>query len=100
MKSCPKCNSSHTKTGKYCSRSCANSRGPRTEEFKTQVRSALADFVPWNKGISNVQLIPQSCIICGTTFSKKYSKKKTCSISCKNEYLKIRVKGKSGGYWY
>lgn len=44
-KDCPKCGKSHTKNGKFCSRSCANSRGPRSEETKAKtsrsVRAAL-----------------------------------------------------------
>ena len=34
MKTCPKCNNIHSKDGTFCSRSCANSRGPRSLEFK------------------------------------------------------------------
>lgn len=39
---CPKCQSIHQNKGKFCSRSCANSRGPRTSEFKIQVRKKLS----------------------------------------------------------
>lgn len=41
MKICPKCKAEHNKPGIFCSRPCANSRGPRTEEFKQQVRAKL-----------------------------------------------------------
>lgn len=41
MKICPKCGFEHSKSGKFCSRSCANSRGPRTEAFKITVSEKL-----------------------------------------------------------
>ena len=34
MKYCPKCNAEHSKQGIFCSRQCANSRGPRSEDTK------------------------------------------------------------------
>jgi len=40
-KLCPKCNQPHQKLGIYCSRPCANSRGPRSEEFKSKVSKKL-----------------------------------------------------------
>ena len=46
MKKCPKCNKDHEKPGKFCSRSCANSRGPRTEDFKRKVSEKLSG---WNR---------------------------------------------------
>lgn len=46
MKPCPKCEQLHTKPGTFCSRACANSRGPMSEETKAQrsdlVRQHLA----------------------------------------------------------
>ena len=41
MKICPKCGVEHIKSGTFCSRACANSRGPRSDEFKTKVRQKL-----------------------------------------------------------
>ena len=40
-KICPKCHTSHTKSGVFCSRTCANSRGPRTDDFKQKVSAKL-----------------------------------------------------------
>lgn len=34
MKQCPKCNTSHVKPGKFCSRTCANSRNWSSEQKK------------------------------------------------------------------
>lgn len=43
MKVCPKCNSEHEKSGKYCCRSCANSR-IFTEKSKEKKRKSNLDF--------------------------------------------------------
>ena len=44
-KICPKCNHPHQKDGTYCTRHCANSRGPRTEKFKISVANKLTKTV-------------------------------------------------------
>ena len=49
MKICPKCNTEHYKQGKFCSRSCANSR-TWSEEDKHKKRIAALGNEPWNKG--------------------------------------------------
>jgi len=41
MKLCPKCNNDHSKPGIFCSRICANSRGPRSEEIKQKISRKL-----------------------------------------------------------
>lgn len=41
MKVCARCGGEHEKRGLFCSRSCANSRGPRSDEFKALVSSKL-----------------------------------------------------------
>ena len=43
MKKCPKCDCNHEKSGKYCSRSCANSR-VFTEETKQKKRESGLEF--------------------------------------------------------
>jgi 5-methylcytosine-specific restriction endonuclease McrA len=53
MLQCLKCKTSHNGlfgSGKYCSKSCANSRGPRTEDFKKLVSKKLTGVLPWNTG--------------------------------------------------
>jgi 5-methylcytosine-specific restriction endonuclease McrA len=53
MLECLKCKNTHDGlfgSGKYCSRSCANSRGPRTEEFKKTVSQKMTGVLPWNVG--------------------------------------------------
>lgn len=42
MQQCPKCKKPHKKPGKFCSRSCANSRGTRSSEFKRKVKETWA----------------------------------------------------------
>jgi hypothetical protein len=72
MKTCPKCQSQHTKSGVYCSRSCANSRGPRTDDFKYKVRNKLRTTF-------------NNCITCGKLTS---GRRKTCSDICLHAHQK------------
>jgi len=81
MKTCPKCNLSHTKTGTYCSRPCANSRGPRSNEFKEAIRLKLRkNFF--------------TCIMCGVLTVKR---RKTCSETCLKSFNKTKVPPKTPG---
>ena len=47
MKICPKCSETHTKPGKFCSRSCANSR-TWSEESKKKRGDSLKEFIKSN----------------------------------------------------
>jgi 5-methylcytosine-specific restriction endonuclease McrA len=44
MKVCPKCNSKHGKSGKYCSRKCANSRTWSEDDKKKKAESVRKTF--------------------------------------------------------
>lgn len=93
MKTCLKCNAEHNKSGKFCSRSCANSRGPRTEDFKQKVRKALTGRIGHssNKGKYFVERISTYCMGCGGEFvSKVTESRKYCSNECWHNH--------SGGY--
>jgi hypothetical protein len=87
MKTCPKCEIEHSNNGKFCSRSCANSRGPRTEDFKISVRNKLLGKVGLpniNKGKYLVERISVSCLHCNTNFITKASEpNKYCSNICR-----------------
>ena len=105
MTNCPKCQSLFNPQGKwgpkkFCSRSCANSRGPRTEEFKKQNRErALANPKGWALNPTNTNgslaikakwdLLKSTitCKECSKVFEVPYSKRnrKYCSISCSNK---------------
>lgn len=102
---CPKCQTlfdPKTKWGfkKFCSRSCSNSRGPRTETFKQNARVfALANPKGWASNPSNVHgtkaiqdkwnLLRQTlkCHECSNEFTVPYSQRnrKYCSVSCSNK---------------
>ena len=83
MKHCPKCEQKHEKPGMYCSRSCANSRGPRTDEFKTSMKLRFSK--------SEERL----CEICGSTFTTlPCRKKRSCSKECRIELDRRAKKGK------
>ena len=53
MLKCLRCSKEHNGSfgsGKYCTIQCANSRGPRTDDFKKTVSEKLAGVLPWNTG--------------------------------------------------
>ena len=94
MKTCPKCKTEHNKPGIFCSRTCANSRGPRTEEFKKIVRKKLSGRqgpCSPSKGKYLVDRISMNCLTCDNIFLTKITEpKKYCSNKC--------WKVQSGGY--
>lgn len=55
MKICPKCNKPHSKSGIYCSRSCANSR-QWSEESKKKRGETLKEFIANNPSWKENQL--------------------------------------------
>jgi len=90
---CEKCNKPHDGTygtGRFCSRSCANSRGPRTQEFKDAVSKKLKGVPtgrsPLNKGKFKVKAIvyeTRKCVGCGIEFTvKPTSVNLYCSPKC------------------
>lgn len=83
MKTCPKCQITHTKSGLFCSRSCANSRGPRSDEIKTRIRNKLRKTF-------------NQCLVCGIITQKQ---RKTCSPECLIKLNKTKTPPKHpGGY--
>lgn len=99
LHNCPKCNkefNAWSKWGlkKFCSRECANSRGPRSDEFKKLVSKKLSGRKGKpnpNKGIHRSTSINKACPCCGKDFLTSLSKKrKYCSDSCRKQ--------RSGGY--
>jgi hypothetical protein len=84
MKNCPKCKVEHSKHGMFCSRSCANSRGPRTEEFKQLVRAKLKGVSPASKGKYLVERVSRTCQSCSISFITKINSNNLfCSPSCR-----------------
>ena len=84
-KMCPKCGIEHSKAGKFCCRSCANSRGPRNEDFKRKVRSKLLgkQTAVRNTGKRKWKVI--QCESCGTSREVREGQR-FCSISCVNDF--------------
>ena len=84
-KICPKCNIFHTKTGKYCSRKCANSR-IITEEHKLKIASALKNFYMTDDGEklrSHLSLVNTDCTHTNETrqkISSSVSKSRTPEV--------------------
>jgi len=106
-KICPKCSTTHSKSGIFCSRTCANSRGPRTDEFKETVRNkargkTVSDASTVKRILTRGQTVRYLChntlcTVCNTDTGTKH--RKTCSQSCRNKYLKIlsQANPKCGG---
>lgn len=93
---CPKCQISFIKklrpyeTNKifFCSRRCANSRGPRSQETKDKISSALKQ-----------PEIASYCIVCKNLTTNK--RRKTCSRKCQNKLVEDGIHKslkKMGGY--
>lgn len=93
--SCPSCSKifnaykPRNKIRKFCSRSCANSRGPRTEEFKAKLRKKLTGLkhsdearyrISIGKGGTGSPKQITTCIVCGKS-TGSFSRK-TCSVEC------------------
>jgi len=89
MKTCPKCSIDHSKSGKFCSRKCANSRSwSDNDKLK---KSKSADKSTKVKKATYINNICQ----CGKEFNfLPYRPKKYCSVECSNNF----VKRPSGGY--
>lgn len=91
MKVCPKCNSEHEKNGTYCSRLCANSRGPMSEEAKdsrrTWAKTNRVGFLKNSLTQEEYSLKPKACVTCGQGISwdsvlGRTPLRKTCSDDC------------------
>lgn len=102
---CYKCNKEHNGlfgSGKYCSKSCANSRGPRSEEFKQKIRKKLKGKEPSNKGKEMLKREIRFCPTCNGEFRVPISSRKIyCSGKCNpawGGYREGSGKAKSGYY--
>lgn len=78
----------------FCSRSCANSRGPRSEDFKEKVSSKLSGRI-----IS--ERITKTCEECGKDFEITISneQQKSCSPECRKN-LRYKTVDKEGLAYY
>lgn len=79
IKICPKCFSNHSKNGLFCSRSCANSRGKRTEDFKNKVRKKLLGRKKEVKYFKPRHIV--YCFICGKSIETTKIVRMTCKSS-------------------
>jgi len=94
MKTCEKCSKVHNGSfgsGRFCSRSCANSRTFSNESIEKKRQAALKS-PPWNKGKSRTYT--KVCVTCNKKFSYVgWSNRKTCSSECA-----VHAPGRNGGY--
>lgn len=89
MKYCPKCNTEHSKQGTYCSRQCANSRGPRSGNTREKQSIANKKYA-----YDNADLVEQRSIAGTATRKEKYPALPRGLCSMCNKVLDI--KNKSG----
>ncbi len=87
MKVCPKCGASHEKPGVFCSRTCANSRGPRTEDFKRKVSEKLTGQVSPLLGSGLNPMMKKECLWCCSEYSGRKDRK-YCSKFCFDDFCK------------
>lgn len=91
MKQCPKCGVEHVKVGAYCSRKCANSRGPRSDNFKKTVSEKLSGqkrLKPHGGVMSYCKVAWMNCLICDRLFgtrSRGKGSRTLCSDLCIKE---------------
>jgi len=107
MKKCIRCNKEHDGTfgsGKYCSRSCANSR-TFSEESKKKKSKANKNQIPWNKG-KKWSFVISKCLQCGEDIEHRISSPRKyhqeCWLKASGGYRRGSGIGKSGwykGYW-
>lgn len=82
-KICPKCGNIHNKPGKFCSRSCGNSRS-WTEESKRKLSEKLKGVPqPNNHGRGLKPRIEKFCLTCnGSFFATEKNGRKYCCKEC------------------
>ncbi len=91
---CPKCGlpkSYEKRNNKFCSRRCANSRGPRSEEFKRNLSEKIKSMNP------HIQTVEKTCPVCKNNYKTRKATQKFCSRECNriNNLQKINGSKKS-----
>lgn len=100
FKNCPKCNTQHSKSGTFCSHSCANSRTFSAETNLLKSKSAKASKkVAAAREAKLGPKIQKICPICNIQFevNPSSSHRILCSRKCFNNGFKSNTKNK-GGY--
>lgn len=94
-KRCPKCNEPHTKSGIFCSRSCANSRKwSNADKLKKSISAKKSNKVKEaNKNKGMLDRITKKCMICKCDVNVIITDKRnnlTCgSYDCKKEQTRL-----------
>jgi hypothetical protein len=91
---CERCNKKHDGlfgTGRFCSKSCANSR-TLNKITKRKISKKLKNNIPWNAG--KQKTYNKICTVCKNKFVIiGWNKRKTCS-----KYCEYHAPGRNGGY--
>jgi len=91
---CPKCGLPKTfekRNNQFCSRKCANGRGPRSEYTKRKISEKIKSMN------LHIQTIEKTCPICKNNFKTRKATQKFCSRKCNtiNNINKIKYSKKS-----
>lgn len=100
MKECPKCGNQHDKNGKFCSRSCANSRTWSDDDKIKKSKSARnSKKVLLSNKSRCVNKIDKTCVMCNKTFKvfPYRDSQKFCSVECVNSDINFKYKVKPNG---
>lgn len=92
-------------SGRFCSRSCANSK-KHSKETKDKISNSVKTSESFlniiqdriNTNINQYNKNPKICPICGKIIPFELKQRKTCSDICRNLNLSYQLKGKTGGY--
>jgi len=101
MKVCPKCNTQHSRPGRFCGRSCSNSRSWTISDRLKKSEAALTS--PHVQSAYQKRAQPKEariCVVCSLTYYvRPNSPSRFCSRTCfhQNEHVRIWTK-KAGGY--
>jgi len=107
MKECPICKKEHLGeygSGRFCSRSCSNTR---TFSDESNLKKSLSNkgTIPWNKG-KELRWLTSTCLYCGGSIRHLMSSKRKyhneCWVKTSGGLRKGSGRGKSGwykGYW-
>ena len=77
----------------HCSRACANSRGPRTDEFKKNVALKLAGGKTMLKEQKRIE-----CLWCEKAIYTRVKKKKFCDSVCSKKFHSAVIRSKKQDY--
>lgn len=97
-RSCAKCGilmQQYYGSGRFCSRSCANSRA-HSNETKLKISDGVGKYYGSSLSLKQYTCTPKICVVCSKQVSKSSAtNRSTCSQQCHRVLIKLRAKEKS-----